>query len=155
MVAQEKALKWIQEKLISIGDALSGKEQRSRQDIKKLNEAESALTTAKVALQRQTAATAICPEKRHDVLACPRCGHYLDGKPFFCHNCGQHIKYGKPDLTKFTTIDILVGFRVTKKCVDEKSLIVLEADNGTTITLNLVDIVDGDCEADVSFKAYY
>ncbi|MCM1225079.1 MAG: hypothetical protein NC548_62575 [Lachnospiraceae bacterium] len=150
MTVQEKALKWIQTRLIEI--------RSMKQKTRKHTEEMESLTTAKVALQRQSAVSAIYPEKRHDTLACPRCGHYLDGKPFHCQHCGQHIKYGKSDLTEFTTFEDVIPVTVTRDTTDNCDMITIEAANGTEITLELTNIV-GDlsrvsCECAVSYRDY-
>ena len=53
-----------------------------------------ALEIAKSAIERQITIKAIVP-KSYEGYACPRCGHHFENKPYYCHNCGQHINYTK------------------------------------------------------------
>lgn len=100
------------------------------------------MTIAKVAVQRQTATPAIQPEKHHDILACPRCGHYLDGKPFFCGYCGQHIRYGKADLSEFDIFEDQQIVRFVRERKDSKDTITVDMTNGATISFDISGVAD-------------
>lgn len=139
---QDKALRWISQRLRKIQRSLSNILDLSNSEVKELKGESEMLAVAKVALQRQTATSTIQPRKHHDISACPRCGHYLDGKPFFCGHCGQHIKYGKAELNEFDIFEDQSIMRVTRNRTDGKDVIIVEATNGTTVTIDIGGVTD-------------
>lgn len=140
--AQEKALRWISQRLRKIQRTLSSFPDVAGSQTKELKGEVDSLTIAKVAVQRQTATPAIQPEKHHDILACPRCGHYLDGKPFFCGYCGQHIRYGKADLSEFDIFEDQQIVRFVRERKDSKDTITVDMTNGATISFDISGVAD-------------
>lgn len=162
---QTKALKWIQERLQLIESTLSADKKVGIITSKEKCRVErDALNTAKSAVQRQLATPAIQPEKSTDVLACPRCGHYLDGKPFFCGHCGQHIKYGRSELTEFDIFEETLPITAILSCKDGNDILTITSEHGASISINMGTLanvvtegntIEESCVCTVRYKNYH
>lgn len=138
----ERAIKWIRERIAFINDALKQTELKSS-EVNDFKTEKDALEIANSAIQRQSAATAIQPSE--DVTmgyACPRCGHHFIDKPFFCHYCGQHIKYDKPlkqGDAKHTVTSLSCNVSVNYDPDTEERTLTIEIGT-TTISINADNI---------------
>lgn len=103
MNKQQKALDWLRARISAIGNRT--KNLSVGDDVQSLKSEESALIVAEQAVHRQAPALAISPTRFRDCYACPRCGHHFEAKPFYCHNCGQHITYAATEKGPVGIID--------------------------------------------------
>ena len=81
----------------------------SKEAAEKTNEEISMLDVIVTALERHLRIRAIVPKNLTGGYACPRCGHHLNGMPFYCANCGQHLDYKEPDKSKDTKHQLSVS----------------------------------------------
>lgn len=107
-----------------------------RGKLKKLKEKSSGsvkeremLEVVKAAIERQISIKAISP-KTYDGYACPRCGHHFEKKPYYCHNCGQHINYIKSEKDEIVTHDNQVVINASLK---DDNTVILAFDNTNLI----------------------
>lgn len=81
------------------------------------------LEVAKSAIERQITIKAIVP-KSYEGYACPRCGHHFEKKPYYCHNCGQHINYTKGEKEKVVSDRYNITANVSMDKPKENDLII-------------------------------
>mgnify|MGYP003571250406 CR=1 FL=1 len=116
------------------------------------------LEVAKSAIERQITIKAIVP-KSYEGYACPRCGHHFEKKPFYCHNCGQHINYPKGEKDKIVSHEHKVIASVSMDKVKENELIITIGDTSIRLDGNLVyhTLTNGkatEVEGSIEYKEY-